>query len=346
MERQLATIRRIKEIKAIPNADKIELAVIDNWQCVTAKENNFKQDDLVIYFEIDSWVPTEVAPFLTKSGHYPKEFEGVKGERLRTIKLRGELSQGMILPLETLFPYLSAQDALVLKTGDDVTDILNIKKWEKPLSAALAGQAKGYFPSFIRKTDQERLQNILHKLTPEQRNDSYEVTLKIDGSSCTFYHKDGEVGVCSRNLELKVNDENSGNAFIKMFHDLGMEQKLKDMGYNIAIQGELWGSVINGNWEGIADHRFNVFDIFDIDKQSYLNYADRRQLTKKLGLEDVPFKAVLPIRSMTDIDIFLFLADTESIHNKVAEGLVFKSIRNPDFSFKVINNKFLLAGGD
>ena len=97
-ERAMATIRRISEIKPHGNADKLDIAIIDGWQLVTAKDNGFKTGDIVVYCEIDSWIPHEVAPFLSK-GKEPREYNGVKGERLRSIKLRGELSQGLILPI-------------------------------------------------------------------------------------------------------------------------------------------------------------------------------------------------------------------------------------------------------
>lgn len=352
--RQLATIRRIAEIKPHTNADALELAVVDGWQCVV-KKGEFSAGQLAVYFEIDSWIPDQIAPFLSK-GKKPREYEGVAGERLKTIKLRGELSQGLLLPLSILpdatKDLLDSRYGLIDSDfiGTDVTDTLNVKKWEKPLSAALQGTARGNFPSFIRKTDQERIQNLFHKLTPEQIADSYEVTLKIDGSSTTYYVNDADIGACSRNLELKTDESNAGNSFIKKFMELDMEWKLKNFSYaygkNVAIQGELWGAGINGNWEGIAHHEFSVFDIFDINTRSYIPAVKRRQLVNMLGLTNVPLIGYITLQAFTSVDDFLAFADRASILNKVAEGVVFKSLTNPDFSFKVINNKYLLNGGE
>lgn len=156
MERKLASIRRIAEVKPIDKADAIEAVRVDGWW-VVAKKGEFKVDDPVVYFEIDSWIPTEIAPFLTKPGHYPKEYEGVKGERLRTVKLRGQVSQGLVLPLNILSgEWCDCCEDCPYSEGDDVTDTLKIKKYEPPVPAQLAGTVKGLFPSFIRKTDQER----------------------------------------------------------------------------------------------------------------------------------------------------------------------------------------------
>lgn len=100
-ERKLATIRRIAEVKSIEGADLIEAVRVDGWW-VVAKKGEFPVDSLAVYMEVDSFVPTGIAPFLTKSGHEPKEYEGVKGERLRTVKLRGQLSQGLLLPISII----------------------------------------------------------------------------------------------------------------------------------------------------------------------------------------------------------------------------------------------------
>lgn len=349
-ERIMASIREIAEIKAHPNADKLDIAVIDGWQLVTAKDNGFKTGDVVVYFEIDSWIPTEIAPFLSK-GKEPREYNGVKGERLRSIKLRGELSQGLILPLEVAFKLMNAQEALQIKTGDDVTLLLNIQKWERPMNPQLAGQAKGYFPEFIRKTDQERIQNHFKTMQPEHFEDVYEVTLKLDGSSMTVFVKDGVYGVCSRNLELKMVDDeglpiNQENAFIKKAAELGLESKLLAYSKNIALQGELWGVGINGNWEGVNHHEYSVFDVFDIDSQSYLSAHERKQVCEDLNLQHVPVLEYSNLSTFNSVQDFLQYAERPSINNKVAEGVVFKSTTNPNYSFKAVSNSYLLNGGE
>ena len=96
--RKLATVRKIDKIEPIEGADKIVKATVGGWSLVTAIDNGFKEGDLVVYLEIDSWVPTEIAPFLSK-GKEPRVYKGVKGERLRTVKLRGVQSQGLIIKL-------------------------------------------------------------------------------------------------------------------------------------------------------------------------------------------------------------------------------------------------------
>ena len=134
--RKMATIRKIDALNPIEGADAIECATIGGWK-VVVKKGEFTVGDLAVYCEIDSWIPTELAAFLSK-GKEPREFEGIKGERLRTVKLRGQLSQGLLLSPESvkLFP----NDMAI---GDDVSEWLNIQKWEKPMNAQLAGMARG-----------------------------------------------------------------------------------------------------------------------------------------------------------------------------------------------------------
>ena len=163
-ERKLATIRKIAEVRSIENADKIQAYRVDGWFVVDSVDK-YKVGDLVTYIEIDSFVPHELAPFLSK-GKEPREFEGVKGERLRTIRLKGQVSQGLLLPITHevnvawSHNFFNFEGFKPLEEGDDVTATLGILKYEKPLPAALTGTAKGNFPSFIPKTDQERIQNL------------------------------------------------------------------------------------------------------------------------------------------------------------------------------------------
>jgi len=156
LDRKLATIRTIDAINPIDGADAIEVATVGGWK-VVVKKGEFNVKDLAVYFEIDSWMPTELAPFLSK-GKEPREYNGVKGERLRTVRLRKQLSQGLLLPIDAL--KLGTFVATLSDDTNDVTELLGIQKWEPPFNAQLAGMCKGNFPSFIPKTNEERIQNL------------------------------------------------------------------------------------------------------------------------------------------------------------------------------------------
>ena len=326
--RKMATVRVIDSILPIPDADSIECAVIGGWKVVT-KKGEYRPGDLAIYCEIDSWIPHELAPFLSKGE--PKEYNGVKGERLRTVRLRKQLSQGLLLPYSVGGPFW--------KEEDDVSEFLNIQKWEAPVNPQLAGQVKGNFPSQIPKTDQERVQNLKREL---ENYDSvlFEVTEKMEGSSMTCYLIDGEFGVCSRNMDLK-RDEN--NTFWKVAIEEDIEQKLRAYGANnVAVQGELIGPGIQGNIYNLPAHRFMVFDVYDIQEGYYLLPEDRKTFVDAIGLKHVP---VLGTHLLVDpdIDSILLAAEGKSLlnPNQEREGVVYKAV-NIQFSFKAISNKYLL----
>lgn len=374
-ERKLASIRRISDIQPIPDADAIEVATVDGWK-VVVKRGEFSVGDLAVYLEIDSWVPHELAPFLSK-GKEPREYNGVKGERLRTVKLRGQVSQGLLLPVDFVEdkPFITGwfhEDGIgtmvMVAEGQDVTECLNIQKWEAPIPAQLQGQAKGTFPtSLIPKTDQERIQNcfgsiqkrdglfLTEKFWNEELQEllerdvvlpdnfekpTYEVTLKLDGSSMTIFRWEGELRVCSRNMELKISEENADNTFVKMALEIG--DKIPE---GLAFQGELMGEGIQGNREGFKGHKFFVFDIFDVKTHEYFNPIDRVETCVGLGLEHVPILGT-DWNAPESVASGLELAEGPSINHKVREGIVWKCNEDQGFSFKCISNKFLLKGGD
>lgn len=345
MTRKLATIRRIDEIRPIEGADAIETAVVGGWT-VVVKRGEYAAGHLAVYLEIDSFVPTALAPFLTKPGHEPKEFNGVKGERLRTVKLRGQISQGLLLPL-SVFPHSLGFDYATDKTiGEDVSHWLGIQKWEAPVPAQLAGTVRGNFPGFISKTDQERIQNLTAELREWQDNSQFtwEVTEKLDGSSMTVYVRDEDAGVCSRNLDLK---QDAANTFWRVALAEDLIGKIRSIGRNLALQGELIGEGIQGNRYKIVGQTFRLFDIFDIDRGDYLKPQERREIAAALDIKHVPVIATELVIAEY-VQGLLTMAEGKSVLNSAAEreGLVFKCNTFGGPSFKAISNKFLLKGGE
>lgn len=345
--RKLASIRKIAEIRTIEGADAIQLAIVDGWQSVI-KKGEFAVGDLVVYLEIDSWVPHELAPFLSK-GKEPKEFNGVKGERLRTVKLRGALSQGLILPVRTGiggFHFLNKKDgeAELVDEGDDVTELLGIQKWERPIPIQLAGQVRGNFPTAIPKTDQARAQNLVAEIAAAHANGLlFDIEEKIEGSSCTFFlDTEGEFHVCSRNLDLK-RDKN--NSFWRAALIYGVEDRMRAAGLEgFAIQGELVGPNIQGNIYGLTDIEFYAFDVYDSKKGQYLNPGDRLNLINQVGLKHVPILSWGTDLGTGVVADLLEQADGRSLLGKrpMREGLVWKAM-NGGMTFKTISNAYLLG---
>lgn len=335
--RKLASIRKIDSLTPIEGADKIELATVGGWK-VVAQKGLYEVGDLAVYFEIDSWIPTELAPFLSK-GKEPREFEGVKGERLKTIKLRGQVSQGLLMPYREAIPFA---DQGVLVEGDDVTELLNIQKWEKPMNAQLAGVCRGNFPSLIPKTDQERVQNLVKEIKAAyDSNLMFEVTEKLEGSSMTCYLIDDEFGVCSRNMDLK-RDEN--NSFWATAIAEDVEAKMRDTGpgARFAIQGELIGPGIQGNIYKLSKPEFHVFDVYNIEAGDYLKPMERRALVERMGLKHAP---VLHFsKALDSVEQIIAWADGRSMvgTGPLREGIVFKQV-DGGMTFKAISNEYLLG---
>ena len=366
--RKLASIAEITYIKPIEGADAIECAIVNGGWPVVIRKGEYQVGDVAIYLEIDSWVPHKLAPFLSK-GQEPREYNGVKGERLRTVKLRGQISQGLLLPLtipsnydeEPAYVHEPVGDQsrcyiLYNNLGDDVTEELGIQKWEPPIPAQLQGMMKGNFPHFIPKTDQERCQNLRKEIFEEHKGETYEVTTKLDGSSMTVYVKDGEIGVCSRNIDLK---ETEGNSFWKAAREQGIVDDAMlaicfQHGKEYAIQGELIGEGIQGNPEKLKGQRFYLFDVFNITDGCYLKPHERYQFCDELkytygaDVEHVPFIDTVcgVTNEFSTIDDLLEYAEGPSLNPQTKrEGLVFKSY-DSDFTFKAIANSYLLKNKD
>lgn len=350
--RKLATIRKIDAINPIPNADAIEVATVGGWN-VVVKKNQFKVDEYALYLEIDSWVPTELAPFLSKDRKEPREYMGVKGERLKTVRLRGQISQGLLLPINDISKEITIDDYkysfcnVMWEDGEDVTDYLGILKWEPQIPAQLAGIMKGNFPSFIQKTDQERIQNIKQEFEDALNTDEvFELTEKLHGSSMTVYWEDREMGVCSRNIDLKESDD---NAFWKIAKSLNLKEKFEKFAgdRNIALQGELIGNGLNGNQYGLSGHAFKIFDVYDIDAGCKMLPKERYAMLAQLEFvanDHVPIIGTCTLLSFGN-SIKKFLEHAEGLselNGSEREGIVFKSVER-QFSFKVISNKWLLS---
>jgi RNA ligase (TIGR02306 family) len=341
--RKLASIRVISDILPIEGADVIELAIVDGWKVVVAKNVGHQIGNKVVYCEIDSFLPIEPEfEFLRKTSF--KKMGEDEGFRLRSVKMRGQISQGLILPLNDAIEVMQRRNGEVytemLEVGMDVSSLLGIVKYEPPIPTELAGKVKGLFPSFLHRTDEERVQNLKTEFEEWKGSDkTFYVAEKLDGSSATFYINNDEFGVCSRNLELL---ETEGNTFWKVARELDLENRMRELGGNFSLQGELLGPGIQGNPYKLNKPTVRIFNVFDIDESEYLPLDKFKFIVGHLGLVSVPildknFK--LP----DTIDELLKFADAKSVLNPNfdREGVVIRST-DRTVSFKVISNVFLI----
>lgn len=343
--RKLVTIQKISKLEKHENADTLEIARVLGWQCVV-KKGEFKEGELIVYLEVDSVVPAL------------PEFEFLKDKkyRIRTIKLRGQFSQGLIMPLSILdglkFPEDTRENPVYeWKEGMEVTSLLKVTKYEPYIPPHLSGEVKGSFPSFMQKSDQTRVQ-ILRPLIEKYKGTKCSISEKIDGSSITLFIKEREFGVCSRNLELK---ETAKNSIWKWVRQNDVENKLRLLGKDIAIQGEIAGPGINKNTLNLKYLEVYFYDAFDIATFKYYDLNDFKTLIEnKLKLKTVPiisydFDLIDNIDELVKMSIGKSKINLEGMR----EGIVVRPLKeiydctvmednNGRISFKVVSPEYLI----
>lgn len=390
MARKLASIVEISRMSPIEGADKLEVAEMTGkgWKVVTQKDE-FKVGDLAVYFEIDSFLDPEderyaflkdrcLRRFVSKSGNVLRE-----GIKIKTIKLRGQISQGLLMPLKT-FPEITERilpdpnsirlpltfDNVTVEQscpliGADITGLLHVEHYDEvreqlqsAMGNPICADALGKFPSdFIPKTDEERLQN-LGDWFDKMKGRIWQVSCKHDGTSCTIAFSptidfENPNIVCSRNLRLKrENADGNVSLYWQMAEKYGILDKLGDLfvgGMEYAMQGEIVGPGIQKDRNKETDLKFLCFRIWDIRNQKWMNPADTVQLCKSL---DIPHVQIIEdafdfFGEITTMEEALKFAEGKTEEGNEREGIVCKTVDAlPYASFKVVSNRYLMKQED
>lgn len=328
MNENLATIQRVKNVRPCPNSENLDVIQVLGWQVVT-KRNEFSEGSLCVYVAIDTVLPER------------PEFEFLRNKsfRIKPIRLRGEESAGICFPLSILPP-----DAEVVE-GNDVSSLIGVIHYDKPIPTELAGQAAGHFPGFLIITDEDNLRTYPNAL-PELWGRPYYITRKDDGCSGTFFIKDGEFGVCSRRIWLK---ESETNGFWRMAKKYNIERVLRDAFPNddYAIQGEVCGPGIQNNHLGLSEMELHVFNLFDIKSRNYANYD---KLVQFCDNNDLPMVTTITEGSAFgyNIEELVKLSSEQKYPNGYpAEGIVIRplegftsTVLKKAWSGKVLNPLF------
>jgi len=314
--RKLAHIEIIKNLRPIEGADRIEVAEVLGWECVI-KKGEFKVGDLIVYVEVDSIMPEK------------PEFEFLRDRkfRVRTIKLRGQISQGLVLPLSVLpDKSLKLIDGYA-NIGKDVTELLGITKYLSPSEREeisqterklandknklkkfmmryswfrrlfLSRKQKAGFPYWVSKTDEERIQNIPQVLEQFKDKEVY-VTEKIDYQSVTFTGKiiPRANGILGKLLPKKyqfivcsrnLTTNDKNSLYWKIAKKYNIEQILKE-NPTLTIQGEQGDTKVQGNKYGIKEPTMWVFNIIDHEKSYRYDFEDIKSFCAKYDLKCVP----------------------------------------------------------
>ena len=339
--RKLASIEKITNIKPHFNAGSLEIATILGWQCVVRK-GEFKPQDMCVFFRIDSLVPIKEWSKFLEDKNKPD-----KPARLKTIRLRGEISQGLAVPISILEGLDTSGEE-----GEDLTELLGIKKYEPPIPACLNGEVSGARPSCVSKTDEDRIQ-AFPDLIQEFQGKLVYISQKIDGISGSFAQIDDDFHVCGRNWCYKY-DQN--NTYWKVCEKYEIQKKLKalrqEAGKNYAIQGECYGEGIQKNRLKIKGQDLAVFNVIDLDDKRALGFYEFKEFCDRFQLQTVPILQIVKFE-WKSIDELLDLAKGKYSSGKIQEGIVirpvhefYSNVLNGRASFKIINNDFLLGGGD
>jgi RNA ligase (TIGR02306 family) len=334
--RSLVTIQRVRQLSVIPESDFLELAHIMGWQCVV-KKGEFKEGDLGVYFEVDSFLPVDPRyEFLRASSYRDNEDNGA-GFRIRTVKLRGQLSQGLLSPLAS-FPELAG-----CAEGEDVTERLGVKKWYIPETATAGGVVIGERPHGMPTSDEIRIQSAL-ELLDKLKGKPYYITTKMDGTSGTVYCIDGKVGCCSRNKEIK---DEEGALYWMPVYKHGLKEKLASLGKNILLIGELCGPGIQKNKLRLPAIEWYVFDVIDLDTGRCVPYEEMLSICAGLGVNIVPLEER---GESFDYSLETLLEKAKGKYPNGGldkEGIVVRDVERPKaVSFKVLNNDALLKDKD
>ena len=393
MARKLASVVEIESCEPIPDTDRLSVATMvgKGWKVVTSRDE-FKKGDLAVYFEIDSYLPSNderyeflrdrcLRKFVSKSGAVLKE-----GIKIKTIKLRGVISQGLLMPIGK-FPEIESRifedfdgkrwlkldpeqegmdNPLVELVGANVTAILHVEHYDEikeqlqpAMGNPISADAKGKFPSdYVPKTDEERIQN-LGDWFETRKGRRWQVTCKHDGTSCTMAYstiidsENPEV-VCSRNLRLKPPAETDKiSVYWQMAEKYGVMGKLKALseskGVEYALQGEIVGPGIQKCRNKESEHVFLVFRIYDVTHQIWVNPNETVELCKSL---EIPHVEIIKsdfkfFDEITTMDDALKFAEGKTEEGNEREGIVCKTVDDLPFaSFKVVSNKYLMKQED
>lgn len=329
-------LQRFWAVEPIPNADKIVLVRVLGWQ-VIAKNGECVVGGLTVYVNIG-----------TKLDKNNKHFEFLKGKAIKTCKMRGVVSQGLVIPINLMSDF--GVDPATLKEGDDMTNIIGAEKWIPKEELELYNtddpeHVKFPFPAMIPRTDEERVQNIIDELL-KLKGLKVVVTQKFDGTSFTVAIVGDQFMVCGRRF-LFIKKTKESVYYYKMVKRYNLEEKMRKLGRNVALQCEIIGLGINGNRHFIKDYEVYVFNIYDVDAQQYLDWDEIIAITTELGLKTVPciYQGEMK-EEWFDSDNLLKLAEEQNYGpNIIAEGIVLKTDSRTypfRFSCKAISNKYLL----
>lgn len=387
--RKLATLQQIEALAPIEGADKIEKATIKGWNIVVGK-GLYQKGSWVVFHEIDAAFRVGQEPYhsdLEARGTKECQLENgavIKAYVIKSIKLRGVVSQGYCVPLTSYSLPIQQKFNKNLKKDFDVTQLLDVLKYEKPEVAEPAVKEKPPkgkfnlfkfkarkwlerhiptlfkpapkekgFPTWIKKTEAVRIQNYIDEMYEKYlSNAEFNVSIKLDGSSITTAKKDKKLYSCSRNLSKNIKQTN--NSFVR--NSLIIHDKLKKVKTDYCLQGELVAPNIQSNFENVSKEEVYIFSMWDIKKQALMHPITVMDYCTNYGLLHVPIlhecitlKELFPdVKDKHDLleQMLKYAEGPSGLNGKYREGLVYKEFIAGYIPVKTISNSYLLKKKD
>ena len=346
---KLAVVAKVLQLAPIEGADRIERASVLGWH-VVAKKGLYGPGELAVMVFPDSLVPKSLLD---------ETYVGDEKVRLKTVKLKGQYSAGLLVPLHVLDSLAAPAGAPAQEwvEGDEVSVHLGVEKWVAPAASNLSGKSKGSFPtSIISKTDELNFRSepkALQEIRESRFNgQEFIATLKCDGSSGTFIYKDGQFRVCSRNLEL---EETEGNVFWEVARKYKLEEALSYSGSELAIQGEVCGPGIQGNPMKLQELTFFAFQLKNIKTWQWLDWDYTSCFCNLHKIPTVPVLHRFTANNFPSSEELQKMANEAKYDNgrTNAEGLVIRSVvpiksevlQKSWWSLKVMNQPYDMKKG-
>lgn len=322
-KRKMCTLRKVDKVTPIDGADRIEAVHVGGWVVVDQK-GLWKEGDYCAYYEIDSFLPTddERYRFLAQFGEKAMSVGGVPtvGHVLRTRRLRGQYSQGLILKPEVAFPVIpkSAYDSIYERRAN-LSGVAHVCEYVPENNAMTAGFIGKYDPYVAPRTDAERVQNISGDAFELLKRTVYFASVKVDGTSTTICYdpRVNRVRIFSHNNEYDLNEPGIGMTTANAAKRQGIWQWCEEHP-GITVQAELCGPKIQGNRLKLPQHTLFVFSMWDMNERRYLD-PHVTLGTESLCTPDFP----IDITDMTRDDL---VGEIDGIRDNVTKGCLDEGI--------------------
>jgi RNA ligase (TIGR02306 family) len=345
---KLAVIAKVLELAPIEGADRIDRATVLGWHTVV-KKGLYKVGDLVVMIFPDSYAP---------KAHVDETYVGEDKTRIKTIKMRGQYSAGLVLPVSEVYAAAERKGlpSKVYDEGEEVSVLLDIEKWVAPAGMSTGGDAIADFPTYyINRTDELNFRSepgamLEARTDPRFKNAEFVATLKCDGTSATYIAPPGLFHVCGRNKEYA---DTPGNLHWEMARKYKLDGNLTD---NYAIQGEICGPGVQGNPMKLSERELFVFRVKNLATHEWLGWDELKVFCAQHGLQHVPeiTRFVFSANAPSNEDLQELANNTKYDHGRAnAEGIVIlpvtpiksMSLQKSYWSLKVMNQPYDMKKG-